>query len=231
MDGGAEVPSGYAADVTRTWPTSGRFSTAQRSVYDIVLRAVRVATEMVRPGVRYRDIHFRAAAVIAEGLAELGLMKGDPARAVERGAHAAFFPHGVGHLLGLDVHDLESFGDRVLYGPGRERSSDFGTKYLRIDLDLEAGMVVTIEPGLYFVPAILRGENFRKKFGDIVDFDRAERFLEANAGRGFGGVRIEDDVLVTDDDPDVLTAGIPSAAEDVEAAVGRRARREVGVRT
>jgi len=219
VDAGAEVDSGYGADITRTWPANGRFSPEQRAVYELVLDAERAAIEAVRPGVRYRDVHLTAARVIAEGLVDLGLLRGDADTLVERGAHALFFPHGVGHLLGLDTHDLEAFGDDVLY-PGRKRSSQFGTAFLRIDLDLEPGMVVTIEPGCYFVPGILRGEEFRRDFADVVDFDAAERWLAMNDGRGFGGVRIEDDVLVTADGHDVLTAGLIREVADVEAAVG-----------
>jgi Xaa-Pro aminopeptidase len=229
LDGGAEVPSGYASDVTRVWPANGRFRPEQRAVYETVLAAVRAATDMCVAGTRFRDIHFRAAEVLAEGLVDLGLLKGTPAAAVERGAHAVFFPHGVGHLLGLDVHDLETFGDRILY-PGRERSDDFGTRFLRIDLDLVPGTVVTIEPGIYFVPAILHGSEFRKRLGDVVDFERAEQFLGMNDGRGFGGVRLEDDVLVTEGDPDVLTAEIPIDVDAVEELVGSETVREVGVR-
>lgn len=222
MDAGAEVASGWASDVTRTWPASGQFRPEQRAVYDAVLAAVRAATRMCVAGKRFRDIHFRAAEILTEGLVELGLVRGDPGSAVERGAHAPFFPHGVGHLLGLDAHDLETFGDRVLY-PGRERSRDFGTRFLRIDLDLEPGMVVTIEPGIYFVPAILRGRELRERLGDVVDFERAETFLAGNDGRGFGGVRLEEDVLVTADEPENLTAGIPVNPTEVEKLVGREA--------
>jgi Xaa-Pro aminopeptidase len=219
VDAGAEVRSGYGADVTRAWPANGRFSPGQRDVYELVLAAEKAAIDAVRPGVRYRDVHLTAARVLAAGLVDLGLLRGDADTLVERGAHALFFPHGVGHLLGLDTHDLESFGDAVLYA-GRTRSTQFGTAFLRIDLDLEEGMVVTVEPGCYFVPGILRGAEFRRDFADVADFDATERWLETNDGRGFGGVRIEDDVLVTADGRDVLTAGLVKEIADVEAAVG-----------
>ncbi|MBZ0267186.1 aminopeptidase P N-terminal domain-containing protein, partial [bacterium] len=164
IDAGAEMGSGYGADLTRAWPANGRFSGAQRDVYELVLAAETAAIEAVRPGARFRDVHLTAARVLAAGLVDLGLLRGDADTLVERGAHALFFPHGVGHLLGLDAHDLESFGDAVLYGEGRQRSTQFGTAFLRIDLDLEEGMVVTIEPGCYFVPGILRGGEFRRDF-------------------------------------------------------------------
>jgi Xaa-Pro aminopeptidase len=170
--------------------------------------------------VRYRDLHLLSSRVLADGLVQMGLMKGDPEELVANGAHAMFFPHGVGHLIGLDVHDMEAFGDLVAYGPGRSRSDQFGTAYLRLDLDLAPGMCFTIEPGIYFVPAILRDADFRKQFRDQVDFARAEHFLTMHSLRGFGGIRIEDDVVCTDNGPEVLTAAVPKERVAVEALVG-----------
>jgi Xaa-Pro aminopeptidase len=144
LDAGAERKSGYCADVTRTWPANGHFSPEAREVYDIVLAAEKAAIAAVQPGARYRDIHMLAAHVLTDGLVQMGLMRGNSSSLVESGAHAMFFPHGVGHLLGLDVHDMEAFGDLVAYGPGRKRSDQFGTAYLRLDLDLEACMCFTI---------------------------------------------------------------------------------------
>jgi Xaa-Pro aminopeptidase len=220
LDAGAERSSGYCADVTRTWPVSGTFSPEARDVYDIVLAAEKAAIEAVRPGARYRDIHLLAARVLTDGLVQMGLMQGATDALVEAGAHALFFPHGVGHLLGLDVHDMEGFGDRIAYAPGRKRSDQFGTAYLRLDIDLEPGMCVTIEPGIYFVPAILRDPAFQKRFKGMVDFVRAERFLAMNSQRGFGGIRIEDDVLCTKSGHEVLSAAVPKERIAVEALVG-----------
>src|SRR5690606_9733685 len=143
-DAGAEY-RGWASDVTRTWPVSGRFSPTQRAIYDIVLQAQRDAIAQVRPNVRYRDIHLTCARTLTRGLVDEGILVGEPESLVERGAHAIFFPLGVGHLLGLDVHDMEDLGDRAGYGPGRIRSDQFGLSYLRLDRDLEIGMLVTIE--------------------------------------------------------------------------------------
>ncbi|MBL8752052.1 MAG: aminopeptidase P family protein, partial [Planctomycetes bacterium] len=220
LDAGAERPSGYCADVTRTWPVGGRFTPEAREVYEIVLAAEKHAIAAVKPGVRYRDIHMLASRVIADGLVQMRLMHGDPDQLVADGAHAMFFPHGVGHLLGLDVHDLEAFGDQIHYAKGRTRSEQFGTRYLRLDLDLAPGMCVTIEPGIYFVPAILRDPKFRKQWKGRVDFARAEQFLGMHSGRGFGGIRIEDDVVCTDTGHEVLTAAIPKETLAVEALVG-----------
>ncbi len=220
LDAGAERPTGYCADVTRTWPVNGHFSPEARDVYDIVLAAEKAAIDAVRPGARYRDVHMTAARVLADGLVQLGLLKGDPGALVESGAHALFFPHGTGHLLGLDVHDMEAFGDLIAYGKDRQRSKQFGTAYLRLDLDLTPGMCVTIEPGIYFVPAILRDAAFKKQFKGQVDFRRAEEFLTMNSLRGFGGIRIEDDVVCTAAGREVLTAAIPKERLAVEALVG-----------
>jgi len=220
LDAGAERPSGYCADVTRSWPVSGRFSPEARDVYDVVLAAEKAAIEAVKPGVRYRDLHMLSSRVLADGLVQMGLMHGQADALVESGAHAMFFPHGVGHLLGIDVHDMEAFGDLIAYGPGRTRSKQFGTAYLRLDLDLQPGMCFTIEPGVYFVPAILRDAKFKKQFKGQVDFARAEQFLTMNSLRGFGGIRIEDDVLCTEGGADVLTAAIPKERVAVEALVG-----------
>lgn len=219
VDAGAERPSGWGADVTRTWPASGSFAPEQRAVYEIVRRAHEAALDAVRPGVRWADVHRRAAETIALGLVDLRLLRGRADDLVQRGAHGVFFPHGVGHFLGLDTHDLRVFGDRILY-PGAARSAQFGTDMLRMNRVLEPGMVVTVEPGVYFVPAILRRADLRERFAADVDFERAATFTRVNAGRGFGGVRIEDDALVTGAGTEILTPGIPVDPDEVEAAVG-----------
>lgn len=215
LDAGAEIGSGYCADVTRTWPVSGRFTPRQRAAYEAVLCANETAISMCRSGVRYRDIHLEAARIITRFLRDEGLLTCGEDQALEEGAHALFFPHGTGHLLGLDVHDLENFGDRAAYAPGRVRSTQFGLCYLRMDLDLTPGVVVTIEPGFYVAPEILHHPGLRSRLGPLVDWDKAETWV------GFGGIRIEDDVVVTDGDPLVLTRSIPKAPAEVEARVGQ----------
>ncbi len=227
LDAGAEASSGYCSDVTRAWPV-GAFSAEGRDVYDLVLASQLAAIHSVRPGVRYRDIHFTAARVIADGLKTMGLLTCSVDAAIESGAHALFFPHGVGHPIGLDVHDGETFGDQILYPNGRTRSTQFGTAYLRMDMDLKEDMTFTVEPGVYFVPAILRSKEFREKFAPEVDFARADKFLEMNGGRGFGGIRIEDDVRCVPMGAEVLTVGIPKARAELEALVGSAPRRVLG---
>ncbi|MEC7946284.1 MAG: aminopeptidase P family protein [Myxococcota bacterium] len=214
LDGGAESAGGYATDVTRTWPVSGTFSPRQRAAYEAVLAAQEACIDMVRPGTRYRAIHDTASLVLSRWLVDEGLLTCSPEAAVESGSHALFFPHGVGHLIGLDVHDLENFGDIPAYPEGRARSDQFGTEYLRLDVDLEAGMVVTIEPGFYVVPAILADRRLTERFSGMVNLDAAR------AWSGFGGIRIEDDVAVTATGPDVLTAAVPKSVDQLEALVG-----------
>ncbi len=219
LDAGAENASGYCSDVTRCWPVSGKFSPQAADIYDIVLAAEVAAIELVKPGVRYRDLHMCASRVIAQGLADMGILKGNADSLVESGAHALFFPHGVGHIIGLDVHDMEGFGDAIAYPNGRQRSPQFGTGYLRLDMDLEPGISFTVEPGIYFVPAILQSDDFRQQFKEQVDFAKAETFLQMN-GRGFGGIRIEDDVLCTATGYEVMTQSTPKQRQEVEDLVG-----------
>jgi Xaa-Pro aminopeptidase len=212
-DVGAETASGWAADVTRTWPISGQFSPTQRAVYDVVLAAHDAAIAALRPGVEYRDVHLLACLVLAEGLVDLGLLRGNPQDLVDRDAHALFFPHGIGHLLGLDVHDMEDFGDLAGYAPGRQRSERFGLGYLRLDRPLQEGMVVTIEPGFYQVAALLQNPQCRDTYRDVINWDRLEQFSDVR------GIRIEDDVWVTADGSEVLTAALPTQAAAIESLV------------
>jgi Xaa-Pro aminopeptidase len=213
-DVGAETPEGWAGDVTRVWPANGRFSPTQRALYQVVLEAQRAAIAMVAPGIRYRLVHEAAARQLVAGLLDLGIMKGDADELVMRGAHAIFFPHGVGHLLGVDVHDMEDLGDRAGYQRGRQRSTRFGDAYLRLDRDLVPGMAVTIEPGFYQVPAILNDPELTAPFEMNLDRNELARFRDVR------GIRIEDDVLVTDTGHEVLTASIPKDLHDIEVALG-----------
>jgi Xaa-Pro aminopeptidase len=212
-DVGGESPEGWAADITRTWPVSGLFSPTQRAIYDVVLATQRAAIDKVRPGVSYRDVHETAKRMMVTGLRDLGIFRGDVDGLLARGAHAIFFPHGIGHLIGLDVHDMEDLGDRAGYAPGRSRSKEFGDRYLRLDRDLTPGMAVTIEPGFYQVPAILRNERITGAVGDDLRRDELAKYADVR------GIRIEDDVLCTEGAPEVLTAGLPKNATEIEAAM------------
>lgn len=212
-DSGAESPCWYASDITRCCPVDGRFTDRQRAIYDVVLQSQLAAIDAFAPGVSYEDVHLTSARVIAEGLTALGLMRGDPAEAVAQGAHALFFPHGVGHMLGLDVHDMEDLGDVVGYEPGVARSTQFGLNFLRLAKPLEAGFVVTVEPGVYFIPALIDRWRADNKLADFIDYDTVETY------KGFGGVRIEDDVFCTASGPRVLGPPIPKEASEVEVAM------------
>jgi Xaa-Pro aminopeptidase len=213
-DVGAETPNGWAADITRTWAVAGKFSPTQRDLYQLVLAAHDGCIAKMRTGVEYNQIHLLAAEIIAEGLVDLGILKGNPQDLVEIDAHALFFPHGIGHLLGLDVHDMEDLGDLAGYEVGRVRSDRFGLGYLRLDRPLQSGMLVTIEPGFYQVPAILNHPDFRYKYRDVVDWQRLAQFADVR------GIRIEDDVLLTESGTEVLTAKLPTAIAEIESIVG-----------
>lgn len=210
-DVGAEAPSGWASDITRTWPVSGQFSPTQRAIYAVVLAAHDACIAAAQPGVEYRDIHLLGAKVIAEGLADLGILRGQPEDLVAQDAHALFFPHGIGHLLGLDVHDMEDLGDLAGYEAGRERSDRFGLAFLRLDRPLRKHMIVTIEPGFYQVPDILNDPSRRETYKSLVNWERLAEFSDVR------GIRIEDDVLITAAGARVLTADLPTAAPDIEA--------------
>ncbi len=210
-DAGAETDMCYASDITRTFPVGGKFSTQQRDIYNIVLKANTETIKASIPGRTYREVHLMAARIIAGGLKELGLMKGDLDEAVAAGAHALFFPHGLGHMLGLDVHDMEGLGENLVgYNESLKRSEQFGTAYLRLGRELEPGFVITNEPGCYFIPALIDQWKGELKHSDFINFDQVEKY------RGFGGVRIEDDVLITDTGSRVLGTPIPKTVEEVE---------------
>lgn len=212
-DVGAESDTGYASDITRTWPVDGCFSATQRTIYELVLAMQQDAIAAVKPGVRYRDVHLVAARTLVDGLTQLGILQGAVDALVEDGAHALFFPHGIGHLLGLDVHDMEDLGDLAGYAPGRTRSAQFGLGYLRLDRDLTPGMLVTIEPGFYQVPSLL-ADPARVGLSDRA-LDRAKLAPFADVR----GIRIEDDVLVTDHGSEVLTAALVKRPGEVEQLV------------
>ena len=212
-DVGAETQTGWAADVTRTFPVSGKFSTTQRDIYDIVLAAHDACINQIRPGVEYENLHLLACTTIAQGLIDLGILHGKAEELVARDVHALFFPHGIGHLLGLDVHDMEDLGDLAGYEEGRQRSSRFGLGYLRLNRPLRPGMLVTIEPGFYQVPFILNNDQVRSEYQDVINWERLSQFADVR------GIRIEDDVLVTAQGHEVLTAALPNTADSVEELV------------
>ncbi len=210
-DAGAETTMGYAGDITRTVPVNGRFDARQKAIYNTVLQANLKAIEISRPGILYRDIHLAAARVIAEGLKDAGIMRGNMDDAVTQGAHALFFPHGLGHSMGLDVHDMENLGENYVgYDDTISRSTQFGLASLRFGRRLEPGFVLTDEPGIYFIPALIDQWGAEKKFTEFINYDVLKDY------RTFGGIRIEDDILVTDSGCRVLGRPIPKTVEEIE---------------
>ena len=210
-DMGAESAMHYATDITRTWPVDATFTQQQKEIYQIVLDAQLAGIAHSRPGVRNLDIHLNVAKVITNGLKSLGLMQGDTDEIVQAGAHALFFPHGLGHMLGLDVHDMEDLGEQYTgYYAGLERSTQFGLKSLRMGRELEAGFVMTIEPGIYFIPELIDIWQKESRFTQFINYPALEAY------RNFSGVRIEDDVLVTESEPRVLGPHIPKTIAEIE---------------
>ena len=214
IDAGSESSMGYASDITRTVPVGGRFNQRQKEIYEIVLKANMDTIKAVKPGAFYKDIHLLAAKIIAAGLKDIGLMKGDVEEAVAAGAHALFFPHGLGHMMGLDVHDMENLGENYVgYDNEVRRSDQFGLAYLRLGRRLEKGFVLTDEPGIYFIPSLIDLWRKENKFAQFISYDKVETYKD------FGGIRIEDDILVTDGGYKVLGKPIPKAVSEVESTM------------
>jgi len=212
VDAGAESNCHYASDFTRTTPVGGKFSQKQLEIYNIVLKANNTATSLIKPGETFLSIHLKVAEVIASELKELGLMKGDVREAVASGAHALFFPHGLGHMMGLDVHDMENYGQvNVGFDEEIHPVDQFGTAYLRLGRRLQTGFVITNEPGIYFIPALIEKWKNEKINNEFINFDKVKNYLD------FGGIRLEDDILVTATGARILGKRIPINPEEVES--------------
>ena len=211
MDSGAEVSNGYASDITRTIPANGKFTSMQKDIYQVVLKTQMSSIKTIKPGVSYKNIHLKAAKIITQGLKDLGLMKGDVNDAVTNGAHAMFFPHGLGHMMGLDVHDMENLGENLVgYEKNAKRSDQFGLAYLRLARELKPGFVLTVEPGIYFIPELINKWQKEKINSRFINFNTVNKY------RKFGGIRIEDDILVTKSGHRVLGKPIPKTIKEVE---------------
>lgn len=212
-DAGAETVSGYASDFTRTFPVNGKFTDRHKDIYNIVLAANDRAFELSQPGKPYRDIHLAASRVIIEGLRNLGLMRGDVDEALAKGAHALFMPHGLGHMMGMDVHDMEDIGEKYVgYDLETERSTQLGVASLRMGRRLQPGMVMTVEPGIYFIPALVAKWKAEGLNRDFINFEAVEKYT------GFGGIRIEDDLLITPGGNRMLgKRRIPVTVEEIES--------------
>lgn len=215
VDAGAETVNNYCSDHTRTTPISGKFTHRQRDIYTIVEQAHDLALEKAKPGVLWYDVHMDVCRLITNGLKDLGLMKGDTEEAVAAGAHALFLPHGLGHMMGMDVHDMEGLGQTYVgYDDEIRPSTQFGTASLRMGRRLQKGFVVTDEPGIYFIPDLIDNWKANNTNAEFLNFDVIEKYKD------FGGIRIEDDVLVTDTGVRFLGKDIiPYHADDVEKYV------------
>lgn len=211
IDAGAERPSGYAGDMSSTICAGKTFTPRQKSIYDIQVASHLAAVEMLRPGVPFLNVYERAAEVICAGMKDLGILKGDPKDAVAAGAHAMFFQCGLGHMMGLDVHDMENLGEVYVGYDGKPKSTQFGRKSLRLARPLEEGFVLTIEPGVYFIPELIDLWHGQGLFTDFINYD------ELNKWRDFGGIRNEEDYLITADGARRLGKKIPLTTEEVEA--------------
>lgn len=210
-DAGCETSMNYCSDITRTVPVGGKFNTRQKEIYEIALKANMIVTENCKPGVFYKDMHLLAVKTIASGLKDLGLMKGNVDEAVAAGAHALFMPHGLGHMMGLDVHDMEGLGeDQVGYDDEVQRSDQFGLAFLRLGRRLQKGFVITNEPGIYFIPSLIDMWKEEGKFTDFINYEKVETYKD------FGGIRIEDDLLITENGCEVLGKPIPKTVAEIE---------------
>jgi Xaa-Pro aminopeptidase len=211
LDAGAETAMHYAGDLTSTFPVDGAFNSRQKEIYGVVLDAHLASLQALRPGVAFRDVHMLACRKLADGLKDLGLMKGDLDEAVARGALAMFFPCGLGHMLGMDVHDMEDLGEVWVGYEGRPKSDLFGIKSLRLARPIQPGFVFTVEPGIYFIPELIRRWKAEEKFIDFIDYDSLETYLD------FGGIRIEENVAMTSDGFRILGKKRPRTIEEVES--------------
>lgn len=211
LDAGAETEMGYAGDMSSTIPADKTFTTRQKEIYDIQVACHEASVAALRPGISFEEVYDLSAKVIVEGLKSLGFMKGDAEEAVKAGAHALFYPHGLGHMMGLDVHDMENLGEQYVGYDGRPKSTQFGRKSLRLARMLEPGFVHTIEPGIYFIPELIdlwRGEN---KFSEFINYEKVAMYKD------FGGIRNEEDYLITETGARLLGKKIPIHTEEVEA--------------
>ena len=214
-DAGASNEMQYAGDLTSTYPVGKKFTTQQKEVYEIVLHAHNTAVEMLKPGVLFRDVYYAAAQKIVEGMQGLGIMKGNAGEAVAAGAHALFFQCGLGHMIGLDVHDMEDLGEPYVgYNDVIKKSTQFGIKSLRLGRELEPGFTLTVEPGVYCIPALMDQWKAERKFESFINYEALQTL------RNFGGIRVEEDFLITNTGAKLLGKKLPMTVAEIEAIRG-----------
>jgi Xaa-Pro aminopeptidase len=215
VDCGAASAMHYSGDMTRTFPVSQSFTSRQKEMYEVLLAAYNQAVSRLNPGVLYKDVHLLACAALVDGLKQLGLMKGDTQEAVAQGAHALFFPCGLGHMLGLDTHDMEDLGEEYVgYAEDQKKSTQFGLKSLRLARALEPGFVLTVEPGLYFNPELIDLWSGEKRHADFINYEKVAGYKD------FGGIRIEEDFLITPEGNRLLGNPLPKNMEAFRGSVG-----------
>ena len=211
LDAGAETEMGYAGDMSSTIPADSKYTSRQKDIYDITVATHEAAVAALRPGISFEEVYDLSAKVTVEGLKSLGFMKGDAEEAVKAGAHALFYPHGLGHMMGLDVHDMENLGEVYVGYNGRPKSTQFGRKSLRLARELEPGFVHSIEPGIYFIPELIDLWRSENRFGEFLNYEKIATYKD------FGGIRNEEDYLITETGARLLGKKIPIHTEDVEA--------------
>lgn len=211
LDAGAETAMGYAGDLSSTMPVDVLFTPRQKEIYQVSLDAHEAAVAALKPGIPFRDIHLLACRTVAQGLKDLGFMRGDIDEAVAQGAHALFFPCGTGHMMGLDVHDMENLGEKFVGYGGEEKSTQFGLKSLRLARELEPGFVLTVEPGIYFIPELIDQWKAERRFEAFINYDKVATYKD------FGGLRNEEAFLITETGYRLLGKPIPKTIDDVEA--------------
>jgi Xaa-Pro aminopeptidase len=214
IDAGAETEMGYAGDMSSTTPATHRFTQKQKDIFSLQAAMHNKVVATIRPGITYEEVYDISAIVMVEGLKDLGLMKGDAVEAVKEGAHAMFYPHGLGHMMGLDVHDMENMGEEYVGYDGRPKSKQFGRASLRLGRMLEPGFVLTVEPGIYFIPELIDLWKSGNKFTDFIVYDKVMAYKD------FGGIRNEEDYLITENGSRMLGKKIPRTVEEVEAFKG-----------
>lgn len=212
VDAGAETTLHYAGDLTRTFPVSSQFTTRQRELYNVVLNALEHAIALLRPGIQYKEVHTQACIKLVEGLTAVGLMKGDAPEAVAAGAHTMFFQCGLGHMIGLDVHDMEDLGEPLVgYDNQLKKSREFGWKSLRLGKTLKTGFTLTVEPGIYIIPELIDRWKAEQKHAAFLNYDLLNDY------RTFGGIRIEDNFVITASGSKKLGKPLPKKPEEIEA--------------
>ena len=211
-DSGANSKLHYASDITRTFPANGKFTNKQKNIYLIVKEMQEVVLKELKPGVNFKEMHKLSAYIGIKRLNELGLLKGSCEESLEKGVYGLFYPHGLGHMLGLDVHDMESLGeDYVGYSEKIKRDAEFGISFLRLGKKLENGFCITVEPGIYFIPELFNQWKNEKKHSHLINYDKFNQYMD------FGGIRIEDNIHITKNGSENLSSHIPKEIDEIES--------------